>query len=68
VILRIRKKGEKLMNREDALIKCLLSVHKTLSICSKCLNCCNGKEKELYAELAETSAVMINKLRDAIKK
>ncbi|MBU3230421.1 hypothetical protein CAY60_004785 [Shouchella clausii] len=56
------------MNREDALIKCLLSVHKTLSICSKCLNCCNGKEKELYAELAETSAVMINKLRDAIKK
>lgn len=51
------------VNHEE-LFKCLVSVQRTLSVCSKCLECCNENEKEFYGELSEDAARMIKKIKN----
>jgi len=48
----------------EKLFKCLVSVQRTLSVCSKCLECCNEEEKELYGDLSVDAAAMIKKIKD----
>lgn len=45
------------------MLNCLVQVHQTLSICSKCYECCNEEEKTLYGELSEDAARMIKKIK-----
>lgn len=55
-------------NSNGKILKCLVAVHQTLSICSKCLECCDDDEKELYQDLSEDAAIMIKKLNKAMKQ
>lgn len=48
-------------------MECLTSLHRTLSICSRCLECCAPDEREIYAELSNDAAIMLRRLNSAIK-
>ena len=53
-------------NKYEEIFSCLASVQQTLSVCSKCLECCDPKERELFGELSEDSARMAKKLKEYI--
>jgi hypothetical protein len=50
------------------LLKCLVSVQRTLSICSKCLEYCNEEEKEFYGDLSVDAAHMIKKIKSQFER
>ncbi|SPT81552.1 Uncharacterised protein [Niallia circulans] len=53
------------MDKEyEKIFKCIVSVHQTLSVCSKCIDCCDPLEEQLYADLAKDAALMIKKLNN----
>lgn len=49
------------------LMECFTTVHQTLSICSRCLECCSMEERELYGQLSEDAALMLKKINKAIQ-
>ncbi len=55
-------------NQIENTLTCLVSLHHTLSICSKCLECCNEEDKAIYGDLAQDTAKMIYKLKNNIDK
>lgn len=51
----------------DNLLQCLVTAHSTLSICSRCLECCSPEEEVLFGELSEDAARMIQKINKEFK-
>ncbi|MBG9785035.1 hypothetical protein ABD70_14600 [Alkalihalobacillus lehensis] len=55
-------------NQIENTLACIVSLHQTLSICSKCLECCNEKDRVIYGGLAQDTAKMIYKLKNNLDK
>lgn len=53
-------------DRYEKMLNCLTLIHKTMSVCSKCLECCSPEEKVLYGELSKDSARMAKRIKDHI--
>ncbi len=52
------------MNKNyEKLLTCLSLIQQTLSVCSKCYECCNDEQKEIYGELSEDAARMSKKIK-----
>jgi hypothetical protein len=56
------------MRTTSELMECVVAIHRTLSICSRCLECCTPEERKIYSELSQDAALMLRKVNLAFKK
>lgn len=50
------------------LMRCLVAAHQTLSVCSRCLECCDINEREIYNDLSKDAASMIKKINKVLRE